>query len=61
MLFRSYRTAGVREYWIVDYEKKQIMVYNFESDEMTYYTFDDKVKVSIYENFEINFHEIKLE
>lgn len=57
----KYRTAGVREYWIVDYEKKQIMVYNFESDEMTYYTFDDKVKVSIYENFEINFHEIKLE
>lgn len=57
----KYRTARVREYWIVDYEKKQVMVYNFESDEMTYYTFDDKVKVGIYENFEINFNEIKLQ
>ena len=57
----KYRTAGVREYWIVDYEKKQIMVYNFESDEMTYYTFDDKVKAGIYENFEVDFSEIKLE
>ncbi len=54
-------TAGVREYWIVDYEKKQIMVYNFESDEMTYYMFDDKVKVGIYKDFEIDFSEIKLE
>ena len=57
----KYRTAGVREYWIVDYEKKQIMVYNFESDEMTYYTFDDKIKAGIYENFEVDFSEIKLE
>ncbi len=46
------------------------MVYNFESDEMTYYMFDDKVKVGIYLNessdggvkdFEIDFSEIKLE
>ncbi len=37
------------------------MVYNFESDEMTYYMFDDKVKVGIYKDFEIDFSEIKLE
>ncbi|NBH99810.1 Uma2 family endonuclease, partial [Lachnospiraceae bacterium] len=26
-----YRTAGVREYWIVDPEKNRILVYNFET------------------------------
>ena len=28
----KYRTAGVREYWIVDPEKDHILVYNFESE-----------------------------
>lgn len=58
-LFR-YRTAGVREYWIVDYNKNQIMVYNFEHDEMTDHTFSDKVKAGIYKDFEIDFSEISI-
>ena len=28
----KYRNAGVREYWIVDPEKKRITVYDFESE-----------------------------
>ncbi|NBI77101.1 Uma2 family endonuclease, partial [Lachnospiraceae bacterium] len=28
-----YRTAGVREYWIVDPEKNRILVYNFETED----------------------------
>ena len=28
----KYRTAGVREYWIVDPTKQQIIVYHFEQD-----------------------------
>lgn len=28
----KYRTAGVREYWIVDPDKQMIMVYGFEKD-----------------------------
>ncbi|MDE7479367.1 MAG: Uma2 family endonuclease [Lachnospiraceae bacterium] len=51
----KYSTAGVREYWIVDYTKNQIMVYNFERDEMTDYTLSDKVKAGIYEDLEIDF------
>ncbi len=51
----KYRTAGVREYWIVDYERNLITVYNFEHDEMTDHTFKDKVKAGIYEDFEIDF------
>lgn len=51
----KYRTAGVREYWIVDPEKQQITVYNFEHDSFDEYSFSDKVKVGIYKGFEIDF------
>ena len=57
----KYRTAGVREYWIVDYKKDQIMVYNFEQDEMTDYTFSDKVAAGIYDDLEIDFSGINIE
>ena len=55
----KYRSAGVREYWIVDPMKNRIMVYSFEEDTMEEYTFSDKVKVSIYEDLEIDFSEIE--
>ena len=51
----KYRTAGVREYWIVDPEKNRITVYNFESEDTTEYTFSDSVKVGIYKNLTIDF------
>ena len=51
----KYRTAGVREYWIVDSIKNRITVYNFETDDNTEYTFADKIKVGIYEDLEIDF------
>lgn len=57
----KYRTAGVREYWIVDPMKQQITVYNFEHDAFEEYSFSDKVKAGIYEDFEIDFSGISLE
>ncbi|KAI4449384.1 hypothetical protein C823_003913 [Eubacterium plexicaudatum ASF492] len=57
----KYRTAGVREYWIVDPVKQLIMVYNFEHDAFEQYSFTDKVKGGIFEDFEIDFSEISLE
>lgn len=57
----KYRTAGVREYWIVDPDKQRIMVYNFEHDTVEEYTFTNKVKAGIYEEFEIDFAEINIE
>lgn len=55
----KYHSAGVREYWIVDPEKKRITVYKFgdtaEDDYMAEYSFNDTVKVGIYEDFEISF------
>ncbi len=57
----KYHTAGVREYWIVDPIKQLIMVYNFEHDSFEQYTFSDKVKAGIYEDFEIDFAGISIE
>ena len=48
-LFR-YRTAGVREYWIVDPSKNQIIVYDFEHGDMEQFTFQDSIKAGIYED-----------
>ena len=57
----KYGTAGVREYWIVDPMKQIIMVYNFEHDTFEQYSFSDKVKAGIYEDFEIDFAGISFE
>ena len=57
----KYRTAGVREYWIVDPMKQFIMAYNFEHDTFEQYSFTDKVKAGIYDDFEIDFSKITIE
>lgn len=56
----KYANAGVREYWMVDPERREIIVYDFDNNEMGIrYTFDDKVPVLISEgNLEIDFKEI---
>lgn len=51
-LFR-YRAAGVREYWVVDPEKKIVTVYNFEQDRMDEYCFGLEVPVGIYNELTI--------
>ena len=53
-----YNRAGVREYWIVDARKNYVIVHNFETEDVTIYTFNDTVKVGIYEDLYINFKEI---
>ncbi|MCI8713117.1 MAG: Uma2 family endonuclease [Ruminococcus sp.] len=57
----KYHSAGVREYWIVDYDNNQVLVYDFAGDEMTYHSFSDKVQVRIYMDLEIDFSEIDME
>lgn len=56
----KYRTAGVREYWIVDPEKNRIMVYSFESDDTAEYTFSESVKAGIYDDLQIDFSSIDI-
>lgn len=49
----KYRTAGVREYWVVDPEKELVTIYDFEKDSMEEYSFDKDIPVGIYEGFSI--------
>ena len=47
----KYKNAGVREYWIVDPDKREILVYDFSDDSLTpqKYSFTDVVPVLISE------------
>ncbi|MCI8708352.1 MAG: Uma2 family endonuclease [Dorea sp.] len=56
----KYRTAGVREYWIVNPLKNTVMVYDFEHDEGTQYSFDDLIPVCLYKDLSINVAELLL-
>ena len=55
-----YLDAGVREYWIVDPTQKHIVVYYLEKTQfkMTTYTFQDKIKVNIYDDLWIILQEL---
>ena len=46
----KYLNAGVREYWIVDPDKKVVMIYDFEHDDYRLASFDDKIPVSVLDN-----------
>ena len=49
----KYRTAAVREYWIVDPIKQRVTVYFFEKESVEEYSFGDTVPVGIYEGFSL--------
>ena len=57
-----YTSYGVREYWIVDARSQTILVYFFEQDSFNVrqYSFQDKIKVNIYDDLWINFAELEL-
>lgn len=57
-----YKKAGVREYWIVDPRRGRVFVYDWEQSrfEVEMYTFQDKIKVNIYEDLWINFKELDI-
>ena len=57
-----YADAGVREYWIVDPGRKSVFVYFLEQDNFKAeaYSFQDKIKVSIYEDLYIDFTSLDL-
>jgi len=52
-----YMDAGVREYWIVNPINHSVYVYFLEEDKFrtTAYTFQDKIKVNIYDDLWIDF------
>lgn len=56
----KYRSAGVREYWIVDPDKNMILVYNFESEDTGDYTFSDTIKAGIYNDLYLDFSDMNI-
>lgn len=50
----KYRTAGVREYWIVNPMKETVQTYLFgDIEDFNQYSFDDKIPVGIYDDLKI--------
>ena len=49
----KYRSAGVREYWVVDSERQSVTVYNFEQDDMAEYSFGEEIPVGLYRGFSL--------
>lgn len=56
----KYRSAGVREYWLVDPDKDRIMVWHFETDNAEDYTFKDCVTSNIYGDLSIDFSRLDI-
>ena len=55
-----YRSAGVREYWIVDPMKQIILVYDMEHDAApAIYAFADNIKANVYEDLWIDFRKLE--
>ena len=50
----KYRSAGVREYWIVDPQKERVTVYDFEGDSQEEYGFGDSLPSGIFEGLSID-------
>ena len=50
----KYRTAGVREYWIVNPMKETVQTYLFgDIEDFNQYSFDDEIPVGIYDDLKI--------
>lgn len=57
-----YLDAGVREYWIINPMNASIFVYHLEESKFaaSAYTFEDKIKVNIYDGLYIDFPNLDL-
>lgn len=50
----KYRAAGIREYWIVDPERKMTTVYHFEKESVEQYPFSETVPSGIFQDFSVS-------
>ena len=59
----KYRSAGVREYWIVDPMYSRVYVYSMEANNfyVNSYSFHDTIKAGIFEDLYIDFSKLDIE
>ena len=58
-----YEEYKVKEYWIVNSMQKSILVYSLDGDVYgapSFYTFNDEIKVGIFENLKIDFKSLDI-
>lgn len=56
----KYRSAGVREYWIINPRMHTVNVFDFEhNQESAQYSFDDQIPVCIYADLNIRISDLK--
>lgn len=57
----KYRSAGVREYWIINPVNRMVNIYDFENNEKTgQYSFDKNICSCIYDNLNIKIADLLL-
>lgn len=57
----KYRSAGVREYWIINPVNRMVNIYDFENNEKTgQYSFDKNIGSCIYDNLNIRIADLLL-
>jgi Uma2 family endonuclease len=56
----KYRSAGVREYWIINSEKRIVMVYswNHEHESVDMYSFEDEIPAGIFPDLRIRLADV---
>ena len=57
----KYRSAGVREYWIINPVNRTVNIYDFQSNEKTgQYSFDNDIRSCIYDDLSIKIADLLL-
>lgn len=58
----KYKEAGVREYWVIEYEIKEVCVYNFETNDadkrLKEYYEEDILESNIFKGLKVNISEL---
>lgn len=55
----KYRTAGVREYWIVNPMQKTVLAYSFEGQEDAgYFSFDEEICANVLKHFKVKVNDL---
>ena len=58
--FWLYMEYGVKEYWIINPETRRVFIHTNGDEATKKYSFDDKIKVGIFDDFHLDFKELQI-